>query len=272
MTRAVGALACAVLCLPAFAKGREWTVLPRPDDAREFQVKHVSHREGVRTRFVIDRKYPDDGYLEAVGAALNEEWHPCSVSKNGWVAKVDAKRTPPVDLQVNGRIWINRERQRLLWATIHYESSPATGAPTPANDTQRVDVLEIEVSDTDDYARSMKLECTSRDGEDDVILPKSLYIDDLPFPETLRKFKMEAKLQYAVVIRTNGRVGEIRLESCSTRTIGEWQFVEISLDACGPIDDEAREALSKRRYMPAMKKGQPVAVWGRLFIEYRLHR
>ena len=271
MTRAVGAFVCAVLCLPALAKGRPWTVPPRPDDAREIEKKHVSHREGVRTRFVIERKYPDDAYLETFGAALNDEWHPCSVSKNGWVASVDAKRNPPVVLHVNGRIWINRQLNRLLWATIHYESSPASGAPAPTNDVQRVDVLEIEVPDTDDYARSMKLECTSKDGEDDVLLPKELYIDDLPFPETLRKFKMEAKLQYALVVRPDGRVGEIRLESCSTRTIGEWEFVEISPEACGPIDDEARAALSKRRYMPAMKKGKPFAVEVRLFIEYRLH-
>jgi TonB family protein len=89
----------------------------------------------------------------------------------------------------------------------------------------------------------------------DITPPKRTFAPDPTYPESARKAKTQGNVVLGVVVTPEGNVANI--EVCR------------SLDAA--LDQKAFEAVSRWKFEPATKEGEPVAVHVRIDITFRLY-
>lgn len=105
-------------------------------------------------------------------------------------------------------------------------------------------------------------------GQDGVSQPTLVKQVQPTMPENLKRDQLQARVQYQVAIKPDGAVTIAQVLSCGTRKRQEDAFSKLSEEECTPIDEHAREAVSKWRYKPAMKDGKPVTVAIMITVEF----
>jgi outer membrane biosynthesis protein TonB len=97
-------------------------------------------------------------------------------------------------------------------------------------------------------------------GQDGVTVPTLISKVEPTMPEVLERDHLQASVRYYVNVKSDGSVKVVSVLSCGTRKRRDEAFSKLSEQACEPIDQHARKAVSQWRYKPAMKNGKPVTV------------
>jgi outer membrane biosynthesis protein TonB len=81
----------------------------------------------------------------------------------------------------------------------------------------------------------------------------------------------EAKLIFEAVVQKQGSVGSLKLIGCRIRNYYLPIFRQAEAEECAPFESSARTAISKWRYEPARREGEPVDAWVLIQVDFVLN-